>query len=86
MRLWKGELESQKQPQGAALKRSTLVSTSQTIGQPVGCTEGPDQVTGAAIYPADVNPLGTLVGQRLRSPDPHARIKPIDVSDDPSVV
>ena len=57
-----------------------MVSTHQTIGQPVGRAEGPEKVTGAVKYPADVNPPGTLTGKCLRSPYPHARIKSIDVS------
>ena len=57
-----------------------MVSTYQTIGQPVGRAEGPEKVTGAAVYPADVNLPGTLVGKCLRSPYPHARIKRIDAS------
>ena len=62
------------------------MATYDTIGQPVGRAEGLEQVTGAAIYPTDVNLRGTLGGQCLRSPCPHARMKPIDVSEAPSVV
>jgi CO/xanthine dehydrogenase Mo-binding subunit len=51
-----------------------------TIGQPVGRAEGPEKVTGTAIYPADINLPGTLVGKCLRSPYPYARIKSIDAS------
>jgi CO/xanthine dehydrogenase Mo-binding subunit len=51
-----------------------------TIGQPVGRAEGPEKVTGAAVYPADINLPGTLVGKCLRSPYPYARIKSIDAS------
>jgi CO/xanthine dehydrogenase Mo-binding subunit len=57
-----------------------MVSTQQTIGQPVGRAEGPEKVTGAVKYPADINPPGTLIGKCLRSPYPHARIVAIDVS------
>ena len=49
-----------------------------TIGQSVGRAEGPEKVTGAAKYPADVNLPGTLVGKCLRSPYPYARIKSVD--------
>src|SRR5919197_2785813 len=51
-----------------------------TIGQPVGRAEGPEKVSGAAVYPADINLPGTLIGKCLRSPYPHARIKSIDTS------
>jgi CO/xanthine dehydrogenase Mo-binding subunit len=51
-----------------------------TIGQPVGRAEGPEKVTGAAMYPADVHLPGTLVGKCLRSPYPYARIVSIDAS------
>ena len=33
-----------------------------TIGQSVGRAEGPEKVTGAAKYPADVNPAGHFGG------------------------
>ncbi len=32
-----------------------------TIGQPVGRAEGPEKVSGAAVYPADINLPGILV-------------------------
>jgi CO/xanthine dehydrogenase Mo-binding subunit len=57
-----------------------MISMQQTIGQPVGRAEGPEKVTGAVKYPADINPPGTLIGKCLRSPYPHARIVSIDVS------
>jgi CO/xanthine dehydrogenase Mo-binding subunit len=57
------------------------VATSyQSIGQPVGRAEGPEKVTGAALYTADLNLPGLLVGKCLRSPYPHARITAIDAS------
>ena len=49
------------------------------IGKPLGRAEGPEKVTGAAQYPADIKLPGMLVGACLRSPLPHARIKSIDV-------
>lgn len=52
-----------------------------TIGQPVGRAEGPEKVTGAAVYPADINLPGTLVGKCLRSPYAYARIVSIDASE-----
>ena len=57
-----------------------MVSSHQTIGQPVGRAEGPEKVSGTAVYPADINLPGTLIGKCLRSPYPHARIKSIDVT------
>jgi CO/xanthine dehydrogenase Mo-binding subunit len=57
-----------------------MVAPYATIGQRVGRAEGPAKVTGAAVYPADVNLPGTLVGKCLRSPYPHARIVSIDTT------
>jgi CO/xanthine dehydrogenase Mo-binding subunit len=57
-----------------------MASPYATIGQPVGRAEGPEKVTGTAVYPADINLPGTLVGKCLRSPYPYARIKSIDAS------
>jgi CO/xanthine dehydrogenase Mo-binding subunit len=51
-----------------------------TIGQPVGRAEGPEKVSGTAVYPADINLPGTLVGKCLRSPFAFARITSIDAS------
>lgn len=50
------------------------------VGAPVPRAEGPDKVTGRAIYAADVNLPGLLWGKILRSPYPHACIRRIDVS------
>ncbi|MDH3602804.1 MAG: hypothetical protein OEU26_24600, partial [Candidatus Tectomicrobia bacterium] len=58
-----------------------MATSTATIGQRVGRAEGPDKVTGAAVYPADINLPGTLVGKCLRSPLPHARIVSIDASE-----
>ena len=55
-----------------------MASSYETIGQPVGRAEGPAKVTGQAIFPADVNLPGILVGKCLRSPFPYARIISID--------
>jgi CO/xanthine dehydrogenase Mo-binding subunit len=55
-----------------------VTSSYETIGQPVGRAEGPAKVTGQAIFPADVNLPGTLVGKCLRSPFPYAKIVSID--------
>lgn len=58
-----------------------MVTPYATIGQRVGRAEGPEKVTGSALYPADVNLPGTLMGKCLRSPYPHARIVSIDASE-----
>ncbi|MBM3223411.1 MAG: xanthine dehydrogenase family protein, partial [Candidatus Tectomicrobia bacterium] len=57
-----------------------MVTPYATIGQPVGRAEGPEKVTGAAVYPADMCLPGTLVGKCLRSPYAHARLLSIDAS------
>jgi CO/xanthine dehydrogenase Mo-binding subunit len=57
-----------------------MVTPYATIGQPVGRAEGPEKVTGAAVYPADINLPGTLVGKCLRSPYAYARILSIDAA------
>jgi len=50
------------------------------IGQPVPRIEGPEKVTGATHYAADVTLPGTLWCKVLRSPLAHARIVRIDTS------
>ena len=50
------------------------------IGQPTPRADGPEKVTGAAHYSADVQLPGTLWGKVLRSPFPHALITGIDTS------
>ncbi len=40
-----------------------MVTPYATIGQPVGRAEGPEKVTGKAVYPADINLPGTLMGK-----------------------
>ena len=57
-----------------------MVTPYATIGQPVGRAEGPEKVTGAAVYPADINLPGTLVGKCLRSPYAYARILSVDAA------
>jgi carbon-monoxide dehydrogenase large subunit len=42
--------------------------------------DGPEKVSGAARYSADVRLPGLLLGVALRSPFPHARIASLDVS------
>src|SRR5215469_9011705 len=42
--------------------------------------DGVPKVTGRALYGADMNMPGMLVGRVLRSPHAHARIRSIDTS------
>src|SRR5579884_179618 len=64
--------------QNRCVAREGRVATYSTIGQPVPRIEGPDKVTGATRYAADVLLPGTLWCKVLRSPLPHARIVRID--------
>jgi CO/xanthine dehydrogenase Mo-binding subunit len=57
-----------------------MADTMSVIGAPIPRLEGPEKVTGRAIYAADIHLPGTLWGKILRSPYPHARILSIDVS------
>jgi CO/xanthine dehydrogenase Mo-binding subunit len=50
------------------------------IGQPVPQEEGPDKVSGKALYAADVLLPGMLWGKVLRSPYAHANIVSIDTT------
>jgi CO/xanthine dehydrogenase Mo-binding subunit len=50
------------------------------IGQPVPQDEGPDKVSGKALYAADVQLPGMLWGRVLRSPYAHANILHIDTT------
>ena len=56
------------------------MTTYSVIGQPVTQAEGPDKVSGNALYAADIDRPGMLWGKVLRSPYPHARIVNIDIS------
>lgn len=51
-----------------------------TIGRPVPRVEGPDKVSGRALYTADVALPGLLWGANVLSPHPHARIVSVDLS------
>ena len=50
------------------------------IGQNMRRKDGPDKVSGKAVYSQDVKLPGMLIGRVLRSPHPHARILRIDTS------
>lgn len=44
------------------------------LGKPIPRVEGPDKVSGRAVYSADVTPANALWAKNVRSPVPHARI------------
>src|SRR3712207_9046155 len=50
------------------------------VGKSFSRIEGPDKVTGAARFTADIALPGLLWGKVLRSSVPHARIKRVDLS------
>lgn len=50
------------------------------VGKSVLRKDGPDKVTGRALYTVDARLPGMLVGRILRSPHPHARILNIETS------
>ena len=50
------------------------------IGKSMRRKDGPDKVTGKAVYTQDVKLPNTLIGRVLRSPHAHARIVRIDTS------
>ncbi len=52
----------------------------QFVGMPRPQIEGPDKVTGRAVYTHDLTRPGMLHGAVLRSPHAHARIRQIDLS------
>lgn len=57
-----------------------MVTTRSAIGKPMTRVDGPDKVSGKAVYAADIVLPGLLWGKVLRSPLPHARITNIDTS------
>src|SRR5512145_1879934 len=69
------------QQEAVGLQPQQSVPTSfAAIGQPVPQEEGPDKVSGKALYAADVLLPGMLWGKVLRSPYPHANIVSIDTA------
>jgi CO/xanthine dehydrogenase Mo-binding subunit len=52
----------------------------ETVGKSTRRLDGPDKVTGHAIYAIDVAPADTLWCKFLRSPLPHARVTRFDAS------
>ena len=57
-----------------------MVASRGAVGKPVARGEGPDKVSGKAVYAADIVLPGMLWGGVLRSPYPHATITNIDAS------
>ncbi len=57
-----------------------MATTRSAIGQSITRGEGPDKVSGKAVYAADISLPGMLWGRVLRSPYPYARIVSIDTS------
>jgi CO/xanthine dehydrogenase Mo-binding subunit len=57
-----------------------MASPTTLIGAPAPRLDGPQKVTGEALYAADFDLPGTLWGRVLRSPYPHARIIHVDTS------
>ncbi|ETX03149.1 MAG: hypothetical protein ETSY1_01065, partial [Candidatus Entotheonella factor] len=57
-----------------------MTTSFSALGQPVPQDEGPDKVSGKALYAADLMLPGMLWGKVLRSPYPHARILSIDTA------
>ena len=57
-----------------------MTTSFSAIGQPVPQEEGPEKVSGQALYAADLLLPGMLWGKVLRSPYPHAHILRIDTA------
>ena len=56
------------------------MASYRVVGRNVSRVEGPEKVTGAGRYPADVQLPDMLWAKVLRSPFPHAKILNVDVS------
>ena len=57
-----------------------MAATRSVIGQSITRGEGPDKVSGKAVYAADISLPGMLWGKVLRSPYPYARIANIETA------
>src|SRR5262245_13606231 len=67
--------------EAAGFQPQQSVTTSfSAIGQPAPQEEGPEKVSGQALYAADLLLPGMLWGKVLRSPYPHANIVSIDTA------
>ncbi|MEE1545220.1 MAG: 4-hydroxybenzoyl-CoA reductase subunit alpha, partial [Alphaproteobacteria bacterium] len=49
------------------------------IGAPLPLVDGPEKVSGKALFTADMAPADALVGKILRCPWSHARLLGVDV-------
>lgn len=58
----------------------SLPESPRSIGEPQPLIDGPDKVSGKAMFAADFKSHTQLVGRILRSPTAHAYIKSIDIS------
>ena len=56
-----------------------MANDYRVIGTPVIRPDGPEMISGQAVYGPDLTQPGMLWGKILRSPLPHARIRSIDV-------
>src|SRR5499427_504081 len=72
-------MSTQREAAGLQPQQSVTTYVS-AIGKPVPQEEGPDKVSGKALYAADVRLPGMLWGKVLRSPYPHANIVSIDTT------
>ena len=52
-----------------------------SIGVPMPMVDGPEKISGKALYTSDYRSHGALTGVIKRSPVAHARIKAVDISD-----
>lgn len=57
-----------------------MTATYRVVGKALPRVDGPDKVTGRAVYTSDVALPGMVWGHTLRSPHPHARIRSIDTT------
>ena len=56
------------------------IKPTRTIGVPQPLVDGPEKVSGKALYSADFLPNNCLVGRIFRSPVAHAEIIRLDIS------
>ena len=57
------------------------IKPTKSIGVPQPLVDGPEKVSGKALYSADFIPNDCMVGKMLRSPVAHAEILELDVSE-----